>query len=65
MKNISRFGFSLVAAFLLSTSASAQEFSADVISRSADGKVTKSRLYQKPDKERFDSTVVVRARNRH
>lgn len=60
MKNTLRFGFSVAVAFLLSASASAQDFSADVISRSADGRVTKSRLYQTRDKERFDTTVEVK-----
>lgn len=57
MKNIAVIGFRLTVAFVLSMSASAQEFSADMISRSAYGKVTKSRLYQTADKGRFDSTI--------
>lgn len=60
MKNIARIGFSLGVAFLLSASASAQEFSADMISRSAEGKITKSKLYQTPNKERFDSNVEIK-----
>ena len=31
-----------------------------MISRSADGKVTKSKLYQTPDKQRFDPTIEIR-----
>ena len=48
---------SLVTAF---ASMSAQEFSADMISRSADGKVTKSKLYLTLDKTRFDTTVEIK-----
>jgi hypothetical protein len=57
MKYVAWVGFSVVFAFVFSVSSFAQEFSADVISRTADGKVSRSKLYQTPDKERFDSTV--------
>lgn len=60
MKNIVGVSLSLTFVFVLSTSAFAQEFSADIISRSADGKVTKSKLYQTADKTRFDSTVEIK-----
>jgi hypothetical protein len=60
MKNILGIAVSLAIAFLLSASASAQQFSADMVSRSADGKLTKSKLYQTADKERFDSTVEIK-----
>ena len=60
MKHIAWIGFSLAVAFVLSASASAQEFSADMISRSADGKMTKSKVYQTPDKKRFDSNVEIK-----
>ena len=60
MKNIVWIYFSLVIAFVLSAPSSAQEFAADMISRSPDGKVTRSKLYQTADKERFDSTVEIR-----
>ena len=60
MENIARIGLPLAIAFLFSTSLSAQEFSADMVSRSVDGKVTTSKLYQTVDKERFDSTVEIK-----
>ncbi len=60
MKNIAWICFSLVIASVLSAPSSAQEFAADMISRSPDGKVTRSKLYQTADKERFDSTVEIR-----
>jgi hypothetical protein len=60
MNKIAWIGFSLAIGFALRTPASPQEFSADMISRSANGKVTTSKLYQTPDKERFDSAVEVK-----
>ena len=60
MKNIAGIAVSLVVAFLPSASASSQQFSADMISRAVDGKVSKNKLYQTPDKERFDSTVEIK-----
>jgi hypothetical protein len=60
MKNILWINSSVAIAFVLSAPAFAQEFSADMISRTADGKVSKSKLYQTPEKERFDSTVQIR-----
>ncbi len=61
MKSILWMGFSIAVAFVSPTPASGQEFSADMVSRSADGKVSRSKLYQTPDKERFDSTVELKA----
>ncbi len=60
MKNIAWICFSLVIAFVLSAPSSAQEFAADMISHSPDGKVTKSKLYLTSDKERFDSMVEIK-----
>lgn len=57
MKNTSCVFFLAAIGFVVSAPALAQEFSADVISRTADGKVSKSKIYQTPDKKRFDSTV--------
>ena len=56
---IASVGF-LVAIVLPIAPAFAQEFSADMISRAVDGKVSKSMLYQTPEKERFDSTVEIK-----
>ena len=57
MKNIPTIGFSVAIALLPPAPVLAQEFSAEIISRAADGKVSKSKLYQTPEKERLDSTV--------
>ena len=61
MKTVVQLGLSMAFAFVLSGAAFTQEFSADVISRAADGKVSKSKLYQTRDKERFDATVELKA----
>ena len=61
MKNLPWIGLSMAFAFVLPAPSFAQEFSADLISRTADGKVSKSKLYQTLDKERFDSTVELKA----
>lgn len=61
MKYVAGVAFSVAFAFVLSVPSFAQEFSADVISRTADGKVSRSKLYQTSDKERFDSIVQLEA----
>ena len=61
MKYVARVAFPVAFAIVFSVSLFAQEFSADVISRTADGKVSRSELYQTPDKERFDSTIALGA----
>lgn len=55
MKTVAVIGFVVI--FALSTPTFAQEFSADVINRTAAGKVSRSKLYQATNKKRFDSTV--------
>ena len=60
MKTIAWVGFLAATGFVPTGPATAQEFSADMISRSADGKVTKSKLYQTAAKERFDSNVEIK-----
>lgn len=57
MKNIARIGLAMIFALALPALAVAQDFSADIISRAADGKVSKSKLYWTENRQRFDSTV--------
>ena len=57
-KDIANIGFAVAIAFILpSALAVAQEFSANMISRAADGKVSKIKLYRTAEKERLDLMV--------
>src|SRR5689334_13711477 len=60
-KHIACIGFLVAIAVLPFAVAFAQEFSADMISRAADGKVSMSKFFQTPEKVRFDSIVELRA----
>lgn len=57
IRNILRIALFMTFAFACSALSLAQEFSADVISHEAGGKISKSKLYRAATKERFDSTV--------
>ena len=56
-KNIASMGLLMTIAVLPCALAFAQEFSADLINRAADGKVSKGKLYRTAEKERVDLTV--------
>lgn len=59
MKSMAWTAAVIMFALTLSIRICAQEFSADMASRAADGKVTKSRLYRTANKQRFDSAVAL------
>jgi hypothetical protein len=54
-----RSALSLPLALVVSAPAFAQEFSADVTNRMAGGNVSTGKIYQTPDKTRFDMTVAL------